>query len=484
MTSEQIDLISKIRTLRIMFADAECDKIPSEAKDLVQSMTKELVETMHKTAIFYDENKDMWRTTIILEEGGTRKRKHISAKTESSLYNKLYDHYIGPGTLEDIHFFWVKQRQQENLAAATLQRERQRWEKYLAETELAKKRIDEIDNFQIEALLLRIIKEEQITAKELREIRFLLRKIFGYAFRHRLIPVNPMPDVEVNTTGCAPVQPRLSESRVYLSGEIAAIQNEITQELKDIPYNTTALAIRLLFVLGLRVGELVALRESDIDWERQTIHIQRMEKKAKKGSPLLVNHTKKKSPHGNRVLPLGNSGIAIIRKVMSVNTEYGFRDEDFLFLGEKGRRIHIRAVDNRIRKLCRRAGIEPAKSAHDIRRTVATRVYRSTHDIELVRKFLGHSDVQTTWGYIVDIDAEEEDRIRIVEALKDISDPVGAMADNTENTEGLSHKNNVIVFKTPPGKRQLFGADTLGREQQNNTLQKSSPTQVQHFFGV
>ena len=47
MTSEQIDLISKIRTLRIMFADAECDKIPSEAKDLVQSMTKELVETMH-----------------------------------------------------------------------------------------------------------------------------------------------------------------------------------------------------------------------------------------------------------------------------------------------------------------------------------------------------------------------------------------------------------------------------------------------------
>ena len=33
--------------------------------------------------------------------------------------------------------------------------------------------------------------------KELREIRFLLRKSFGYAFRHRLISVNPMPDVEI-----------------------------------------------------------------------------------------------------------------------------------------------------------------------------------------------------------------------------------------------------------------------------------------------
>ena len=78
-------------------------------------------------------------------------------------------------------------------------------------------------------------------------------------------------------------------------------------------------------------------------------------------------------------------------------------------------------MDNRIRKLCLRVGIDPVKSAHDIRRTVATRLYRNTHDIELVRKFLGHSDVMTTWGYIVDIDAEEEDRMRVVDALKDAS---------------------------------------------------------------
>ena len=37
----------------------------------------------------------------------------------------------------------------------------------------------------------------------------------------------------------------------------------------------------------------------------------------------------------------------------------------------------------------------------------------------LIRKFLGHSDVQTSWGYIVDIDAEKEDREKTVEALKD-----------------------------------------------------------------
>ena len=272
-----------------------------------------------------------------------------------------------------------------------------------------------------------------------------------------------MPDVEINTTGCAPAQPKLSESRVYLSHEVPAIQKEIDAELRAIPHNTTALAIRLLFVLGLRVGELVALRESDIDWDKLTIHIQRTEQRMEKGPPRLVNHTKKKSPYGNRVLPLGESGAAIIRQVMAVNRDYGFQDEDFLFLGEQGKRIHIRAVDNRIRKLCLRAGIDPVKSAHDIRRTVATRLYRNTHDIELVRKFLGHSDVLTTWGYIVDIDAEEEDRMRVVDALKDLSGPAGgsaALAESAAMADIVPSRSNIIAFR--PSKEQRHQQGTSG----------------------
>ena len=198
-------------------------------------------------------------------------------------------------------------------------------------------------------------------------------------------------------------------------------------------------------MLGLRVGEIVALREADIDWKGGTIHIQRMEQRGDNNTVVVVNHTKKKSPWGNRVLPLGENGISLLRQVLEINKKKGFEDEDYLFLGEKGERIHIRAVDNRIRKLCKRAGIEPAKSAHDIRRTVATQIYRNTHDIELVRKFLGHSDVQTTWGYIVDIDAEEEDRRRVVEALKAISGP-------TKKPAQAAHSGTIIGF---PSKKQV-----------------------------
>ena len=101
MTAEQIDLASKIRSLRIMFSDTECDKIPPEAKNLVQGMTKKLVNSLHKAAIFYDENKKMWRTTIIIEKSrgdlpSGKKKNHPSRKHTDDLIVAAYPILLKP----------------------------------------------------------------------------------------------------------------------------------------------------------------------------------------------------------------------------------------------------------------------------------------------------------------------------------------------------------------------------------------------------
>lgn len=448
MTASQIDLISKIRSLKIMFTAAECDMIPPEVKILVQNMTRELVDTMHKSSIFYVEDKQIWRTTVYVEfeegDGTKKKRRFISARTKSELYDKLYEFYIGPGTFGDIHDKWTEQRSQENLAPKTLKREKQRWDKYIAGSELEKKRIDEIDNFAIEAYVRDIILRHSVTVKELKEILFLFRGTFKYAFRHKYISVNPMQNVEVNTTGCVPAKKKVIESRIYLPDEITAMQHQIDVELGNIPKNTTALAVRFLFLSGIRVGECVALCKRDFDFERKTVHIQRMEQEDENGRREIVEHTKKKSETGDRIIAIGQAGIDIVNQVLTVNKQYGFHDEDYIFLGEKGRRIHIRAIDNRIRKLCRRANILPEKSAHDIRRTVATTLYRNTHDIELVRLFLGHSDVNTTWSYIVLIDQKEKDNKRVVDALSCLSMPSNTPSRKVidfPTSEANRHKN-------------------------------------------
>lgn len=80
-----------------------------------------------------------------------------------------------------------------------------------------------------------------------------------------------------------------------------------------------------------------------------------------------------------------------------------------------------------------------------------------------MRKFLGHSDVLTTWGYIVDIDAEEEDRMRVVDALKDLSGPAGVSAAPAENAvmaDIVPSRSNIIAFR--PSKEQQHQQGTSG----------------------
>ncbi len=79
-------------------------------------------------------------------------------------------------------------------------------------------------------------------------------------------------------------------------------------------------------------------------------------------------------------------------------------------------RTTIRAIDNLIRKACNMAGIE-TKSAHDIRRTVASEMFNQGIPVEIIRNYLGHSDIKTTYGYILNNNGKEETSRMILNAL-------------------------------------------------------------------
>lgn len=95
----------------------------------------------------------------------------------------------------------------------------------------------------------------------------------------------------------------------------------------------------LLFKLGLRIGEAVALKWSDIDWESREIHIHRMESRVEdengKIQVVVVEYTKKKSSAGDRYLPLSDYEINLFQTVKRMNEEAGYSDDDFIFCDEE-----------------------------------------------------------------------------------------------------------------------------------------------------
>ena len=75
-----------------------------------------------------------------------------------------------------------------------------------------------------------------------------------------------------------------------------------------------------------------------------------------------------------------------------------YPDKEYLFRNEEGRTTR-RQIAYCIEKACAKAGI-PVKSAHDIRRTVASILFTNGVPLDEIRRFLGHSDEKTTLGYI------------------------------------------------------------------------------------
>lgn len=80
----------------------------------------------------------------------------------------------------------------------------------------------------------------------------------------------------------------------------------------------------------------------------------------------------------------------------------------------------IREIENRIRKLCNKADIE-VKSAHDIRRTVASELFNNCVPVEIIRNYLGHSDIKMIWRYILDNHRKEETTKMILKSLENLN---------------------------------------------------------------
>lgn len=138
------------------------------------------------------------------------------------------------------------------------------------------------------------------------------------------------------------------------------------------PLNSAPLTIVLGFLTGLRLGEMAAIKETDIIGTM--LYVQRMEEEVYDYSDLkhiqlvkraVVDSTK--TDAGVRQVPLTPQALKIIEAVKVSNQINGWYDNGFLFLN-KGERMTTRTIKYRIGKYCRKCDIME-KSFHKVRKT-------------------------------------------------------------------------------------------------------------------
>lgn len=140
---------------------------------------------------------------------------------------------------------------------------------------------------------------------------------------------------------------------------------------------------------GIRLGEMLALKWSDVDLENGLIHItktitQIRNYDGKYGTVVQAPKTQS----SNRIIPLPKFLIKKF-KVMKKSTK-----TDYL-IQNKGRTLTIRGYQYLFEKILKRLNIEK-KGFHALRHTFATRAIECGFDVKTLSEIMGHSSVAIT----------------------------------------------------------------------------------------
>jgi integrase len=220
-----------------------------------------------------------------------------------------------------------------------------------------------------------------------------LNLIFEYAHKHDYINSNPLQKVD---------SPKLEKHKVDALSKNHVIQ--FFEELEALPL-VTRLIYTLLLTTGMRRGECFGLQWGDIDFQNQTIKIQRnVTYSANNG--IVVGRTKTEA--GEREIPLTDRAIELLKAYMA--QERGLQpltEESFLFHPSESTMIprDPTYITKHMKKFMARIDL-PDMSPHDLRHTCATMLLQSGADIKSVQDILGHTDASTTLNFYVKSDIE------------------------------------------------------------------------------
>lgn len=134
--------------------------------------------------------------------------------------------------------------------------------------------------------------------------------------------------------------------------------------------------LSLLYACGLRLGEVLNLRVTDIDSQRKL---------------LLVRQEKMKK---DRYVPLPDKLLELLRAYYRQ-----YRPCVFLFEGRRGGRYAARSVQNIFKRALHRAGIRKDVGVHALRHAYATHLLESGMDIKILQTLMGHTSIRTTQIY-------------------------------------------------------------------------------------
>ena len=250
--------------------------------------------------------------------------------------------------------------------------------------------------------------KKSYSASQLNKLKITLSAIFERAIDDDLIYKNPCKNIELPRSDKKP-----KEKHAYTAEE--------SRRLIDFAKsNPAGASIAILLKTGLRRGELLGLRWQDVDFNRQVIKVINAVKEVRGA----VEEGPPKTKNSVREIPFDDELKSVLLSIPRTVTKHKGKNEvraeyqvqnEYVISDAKGKcmrptnwvkRLYNPIMDDFIAEENKHERNTLKLSAHELRHTYGTLLYKSGTDIYTIQKLMGHSDISVTVSIYVHNDLE------------------------------------------------------------------------------
>lgn len=342
-------------------------------------------------------------------KGGFNTKKEAESALNEAIVNFEKNNFIENSTLkfDDIAVDFIENYIKYHKKLNTYSKYKSSYEKYLKET-LGYVKISKINSFHINNLLSDIRNRYPISSSTLQGIYTLISSIFNRAIKQRLLQYNPCDGAD------RPIREK-AKHEVLTESECQQILNCLTNSYSDWIFKC---AFIISLETGMRRGELAALCIEDIDFNLDTININKQ--------LLYINgHTHledtPKTSNSLRSISLSYTLVNIFTDLISsiqkhrnslsdyyITPTFNNKQYNFIFRHEDGSHFHPMWFYNKLRRILKRANINKKIRWHDLRHSSATHYIQNNADVVFVSKLLGHYSTSFTTDVYCHTTSEHE----------------------------------------------------------------------------
>lgn len=202
-----------------------------------------------------------------------------------------------------------------------------------------------------------------------------LRSFYKYLFNNNVIKTNPFKYVKT------------PKKEKMLPKYLSVVDLETIFNVPNLNFNLgqrDRLILEILYATGIRVGELVEIKVSDIDFFNKEIKVNG------KGSK-------------QRIVEFGDYCFEYINLFLNDGREKILKKynktSSYLIINDHGDKITTRGVELLIDKIIKKAALKRKVTPHMLRHTFATHLLNEGCDILTVKELLGHESLESTQIY-------------------------------------------------------------------------------------